>query len=54
VRRVRLGDESARIEHQRVVGAGDVGLDLGEDRLDQVVVVDLRVRQSAESGARCS
>ena len=43
VRRVRLGDEAAHVEHQRVVGAGDVGLDLGEDRLEQVVVVDLRV-----------
>ncbi len=41
--RVGLGDEAAGVEHQRVVGAGGVGLDLRQDRLDQVRVVDLRV-----------
>ena len=43
VRRVGLRDEAAHVEHQRIVGAGDVGLDLRQDRLDQVVVMDLGV-----------
>ena len=43
VGRVGLGDEAPVVEHQGVVGAGGVGLDLGEDRGQQVGVVDLRV-----------
>jgi hypothetical protein len=43
VRGVGLGDEPALVEHQRVVGPGRVGLELGQDRVEQVVVVDLRV-----------
>ena len=54
VRRVRLGDEPATVEHQRVVGPGDVRLHLGEDRVEQVVVVDLRVEdvRTRPAGAR--
>ena len=41
---VGLGDESAMVEHHRVVGARGVRLDLGQDRRQQVVVVDLRIQ----------
>ena len=51
VRGVGFGDEAARVEHQRVVGAGGVGFDLGQDRLDQVVVVDLRVEAVGRKAA---
>jgi hypothetical protein len=40
---VGLGDEAAVVEHHGVVGAGHVRLDLGQDRRQQVVMVDLRV-----------
>ncbi len=43
MRGVRLGDEASGVEHQRIIRPGGVGLDLGEDRVNQVAVVDLRV-----------
>ena len=43
VRGVRLGDEALPVEHERVIGAGVVRLDLREDRLDEIAVVDLGV-----------
>jgi hypothetical protein len=44
VRRVRLRDKSPVVQHHRVVGARHVRLDLGQDRGEQVVVVDLGVQ----------
>mmetsp|Transcript_17745 Transcript_17745/g.45870 ORF Transcript_17745/g.45870 Transcript_17745/m.45870 type:complete len:448 (-) Transcript_17745:538-1881(-) len=40
---IRLGDEAIDVQHDRVRGARVVGLDFGEDVVDQVVVMDLRV-----------
>ncbi len=54
VGRVGLGDEAAGVEHQRVVRAGVIRLDLGQDRLDQVGVVDSGIEHVGRGGARCS
>src|SRR5262245_37094112 len=43
VGRVRLGDEPAHIEHERIVGAGGIGLNLCQNRLNQIAVMDFRV-----------
>ena len=40
---VGLRDEAAPVQQDRVVGAGHVGFDLGQDRVEQVGVVDARV-----------
>ena len=54
VRRVRLRDEPALIEHERIVRPRGVGLDLREDRVQQVRVMDLRVEaRPATAGASC-
>ena len=51
--RVRFRDEATLIEHQRVVRSRRVRFDFGEDRLQQIVVMNLRVqavrRKSAEA-----
>jgi glycerol-3-phosphate dehydrogenase len=55
VGRVGLADVALNVEHHSVVDARVVGLDLGEDVVDQVVVVDLRVdahRRVAPPGRR--
>ena len=44
VRGVRLGHEPALVQHDRVVGASQIRLDLGHDRGQQVVVMNLRVQ----------
>lgn len=44
VRAVALGDETLLVEHQRSVGHGSVGLDFGEDGLEEVGGVNLGVQ----------
>src|SRR5262249_54733383 len=55
VRGIRLGHEAAQVKQERVVGTGGVGLDLGQDRGDQIAVVDFRVqavwRRSADAAS---
>lgn len=43
VRRVGFGDEASRIEHQGIIGPGVIGFQFREDRLNQIIVVNLRV-----------
>ena len=52
MRGIRLGNQSVNVEHERVVGAGVVRLDLGQNRVEQIGVMNLRIenlrRRSAE------
>ena len=51
--RVAGRDEAVRVEHQRLVGAGGVGLDAGGDVVELAVRVELRVqRVGRRRGAR--
>ena len=43
IRIVRLGNEAVYVEHDGAVDTRDVRLDCGEDVVEKVVVVDLRV-----------
>ena len=43
VRGIALGEKPAGVEHQRVVCSGCGGLDLRQNRIEQVVVMDLGV-----------
>ena len=40
---VRFGDEALLVQHQRRVGSGVIGLDLGQDGLHEVCIMDFRV-----------
>jgi len=52
--RIRLGDEAAQVEHQGIISPGGVGLNLGEDRLEQVAVMDLRVKTVGRKAANAA
>ena len=55
MRRVRLGDETASVEHEGVVGAGIVRFDLGQNGIEQIGVMNLADREfPAEGGGTCS
>ena len=41
--RICLRDKAAQVEHQGIVRAGLVGFDLGQDRVQQIRVMNLRV-----------
>ena len=40
MRRVRFGNEPAGVEHERIVGAGLIGFNFGENRVEQIGVVN--------------
>ena len=41
--RIRLGHEAADVEHERIIGAGLVRFDLGQDRVQQICVMNPRI-----------
>jgi hypothetical protein len=43
VGRIRFRDESARVEHERVIRAGLVRFDFGQDRVQQIGVMNPRI-----------
>ena len=55
MRRVRLGNETASVEHERIVGAGVVRFDLGQNGIEQIGVMNLADRESrAADAGTCS
>ena len=53
VRGVGLGDEAARVEHERIVGARRVGFELREDRCELVARVDGLIEHIGRRPAVC-
>src|SRR5690606_19320346 len=41
---IEFGHESLRVQHQTGIGAGHVGLNFGEDIVEQIAVVDLGIQ----------
>jgi hypothetical protein len=51
VGRVAAGDEAARVQHQRLVGAGGDGLDQGLDQVEPAVRIEPQVEHVGSAGA---
>ena len=43
MRRVRLGNQTASVEHEGIIGAGIVRFDLGQNGIEQIGVMNLAI-----------